>query len=397
MIGTSRRGAIAALLLSLASGAFAQTLQLRVLASGLDRVTELRHVPAAGTQIYVVEQIGRIRVLQPDGLASAPFLDVRDRVNAAEFEQGLTGLAFAPTFPLDDAFYIHYTRADGASVLSRFRLDDDDPLEADPDSEEVLLVLPQPTSIHNCNKVEFGPDGYLYFGCGDGGPAGAPPENPRALTHLYGKLLRLDVDDVPIGATYGIPGDNPYVGLPGARAEIWARGLRNPYRFEFDPATGDLWLGDVGQTRYEELNHVPAGTPAGVDFGWLLMEGEACFMPSFGCSAGQNLWMPRYQYSHANGRCAIVAGPRLRGEAFGALDGEVVFGDFCSGEIFGLQPSGVNASVRVLLDTEYWLTSFGFGPDGELLAGTFDFGDAKVLRLEPIRIFGNGLEPPEPP
>lgn len=358
---------------------------------GFDRITELRHVAAAGAQVYVVEQTGRIRVLQPDGDASASFLDLTAQVLSTGFEQGLTGLAFAPGFPVDPRFYVHYIRADGASVVSRFGLLEGDPLQADPASGTVLLELPQPTAIHNCNRLEFGPDGYLYIGCGDGGPGYDPLNDPRDVGNLYGKILRIDVD-VSAPATYAIPPDNPHVDVPGARPEIWASGLRNPYRFEFDPDTGDLWLGDVGQDRQEELNHVPRSTPFGVDFGWNRLEGLLCFRPPTACPTN-GIWLPRHVYGHTGGRCAIVAGPRLRGVGYGPLRDLVVFGDFCSGEVFVLRERCGSWTNEPLGRMDAPITSFALGPDGDLLLGTYGLGDGRVYRIaRAVAGFADGFE-----
>lgn len=382
----------AGMLVSIASvDAQGRAFQPEVLASGLDRVTEIRHMPAAGLHTYVAEQSGTIRVLQPDGDIDALFLDIRPHVLSTAFEQGLTGLAFAPTFPIDPSFFVHYIRADGASVISRFRATTGDALVADPGSEQVMLVLPQPSAIHNCNKLEFGPDGYLYIGCGDGGPGSDPANDPRDLANLYGKILRVDTD-VLAPATYVVPPDNPFVGVSGALPEIWASGLRNPYRFHFDPVLGDLWLGDVGQERQEELNLVPAATPFGVDFGWNRIEGMLCFRPPSACST-IGLWLPLHIYTHAGGRCAIVAGPRLRGVAFGALRDGAIFGDFCTGEVFALRDICGVWTRSVLGTVDGQITGFALGVDDDLLVGTYGLGDAKVIRIARADDgFGDGFE-----
>jgi glucose/arabinose dehydrogenase len=360
--------------------ALAITFEPVVLAQALDRVTEIRHVPAAGAHSYVAEQSGRIRILQPDGDTSGVFLDLRVQVRSTGFEQGLTGLAFPPDFPDDPSFYVHYIRADDSSVVSRLRAQAGNPLQAEPGSEQVLLVLPQPSLIHNCNKLEFGPDGYLYIGCGDGGPGSDPVNPPRDLGNLYGKLLRIDVDNVPRGQPYGIPPDNPHVGTLGARPEIWASGLRNPYKFSFDPLTGDLWLGDVGEVRWEELNLVPRVADFGVDFGWNTLEDNACFRPPAACTS-TGLWMPIHTYNHGAGRCAIVTGPRLRGAAYRDWDGLAVFGDFCSGDVFALRDDCGVWRVQRLGGIDGAITGFALGPDGELLVGTYGLGDAQVIRV----------------
>lgn len=382
---------LGSLLATAAAPSCATSLQAVVLADGLDRVTELRHVPAAGDHVYVAEQSGTIRLLRADGDVDDVFLDLSAQVLSTGFEQGLTGLAFAPSFPAEPSFFVHYIRSDGASVISRFRILAGDPSVGDAASEQVMLVLAQPSPIHNCNKLEFGPDGYLYIGCGDGGPGSDPVNNPADLANLYGKILRLDVD-VLAPATYAVPPDNPFVGTVGAQPEIWASGLRNPYRFAFDPTLGDLWLGDVGQERQEELDHVPRTTPFGVDFGWNRMEGTLCFRPpSFCATAG--LWQPIHFYTHVGGRCAIVAGPRLRGLAWGTLRDAVIFGDFCTGEVFALREQCGEWRRSLLLTIDAQITGFAFGVDDDLLVGTYGLGDAKVLRIARAdEGFGDGFE-----
>ena len=385
-------------LLMLSMTLHASGFQPTLLAGGLDRVTEIRQVDAAGKYSYVAEQSGKIRLLQSDGSVDEVFLDISAQVRSTGFEQGLTGLAFAPTFPVDRSFYVHYIRNDGASVVSRFKSMPDDPRTADAMSEEALLVLGQPSPIHNCNKLEFGPDGYLYIGCGDGGPGTNPVNAPRDLTHLYGKILRVDVTSPPPGQAYGIPPDNPYAGIGGASPEIWASGLRNPYRFGFDLLTGDLWLGDVGQERQEELNRVPATAPFGVDFGWTTMEGVLCFRPVLDCDTN-GIWLPIHTYDHVAGRCAIVVGPRLRGRGYGAFRDLVVFGDFCTGEVFALTERCGSFEPRTLGRIDAQITAFALGPDGDLLVGTYGIGTAQVFRIVAAQgLFGDGFDsPPECP
>lgn len=350
-----------------------------VVGDGFERVTEVRYVEAAGPHLYVAEQSGTVRLLQPNGESDELFLDIRSQVLSTAFEQGLTGLAFAPGFPADPSFFLHYIRSDGASVISRWRALPGDPSTADVASEQIMIVLPQPAPIHNCNKLEFGPDGYLYIGCGDGGPGSDPVNDPRDLGNRYGKILRIDVD-VPGPATYAVPADNPFVDVPEAMPEVWASGLRNPYRFAFDPATGDLWLGDVGQERQEELNHVPRGEAFGVDFGWNRMEGTLCFRPSSFCATA-GLWLPLHFYIHTLGRCAIVAGPRLRGIEYGRLRDAVLFGDFCSGEVFALQERCGNWERTVLGAIDGQITGFSLGRSGEVLVGTYGPENAEVIRI----------------
>ena len=308
----------AALACAVAPASAADLIEFQPVATGLDRLTTIVATPQYPDTVFVAEQPGRVRLVEHGVLRALPFLDITDRTRSTGFEQGLTGFALAPAFPANPYVYVHYIRLDQASRVARFRLLPGPLLAADPASEYELLTLPQPHPTHNCNEVRFGPDGYLYIGCGDGGPPFTPVHDPQALSILYGKLLRIDVNNVPSGQAYGIPADNPFVGMAGARPEIWALGLRNPYRFSFDSLSGDLWLGDVGQSLWEEVNRVPAGTPFGINFGWNRMEGSHCY-PDPGCDTA-GLWQPLIEYDHNTG-CAVIGGLRLRNSALIPLQG----------------------------------------------------------------------------
>lgn len=368
--------------------------RLEPILGGLDRITGLLRADAADPAIYLVEQRGSVRrwldsTLQPD-----LFLDLQDRVLSSAFEQGLTGLAFAPAFPSDPRIYVHYTRADGASVISRFHVPAAEPLQADATSEEVLLVVAQPHPTHNCNQLAFGPDGMLYIGCGDGGAGSGPLLDPQFMGHALGKLLRIDVS---AASGYLVPADNPFVHEPGALPEIWANGLRNPFRFSFDEASGDLWLTDVGQANWEEVNHVPAGA-AGLNFGWPVLEGDSCWPPQSTCDAS-DFRPPTHVYAHEQGRCAVIGGQRLRDALPAMLEAVYLFADFCSGEVFGLRQVGSGEFLQEALAAApgYALTSFGRAQDGTVLLGTYGAGYASVLRMQyQDAIFGDGIEAAAP-
>jgi hypothetical protein len=251
-------------------------------------------------------------------------------------------------------------------------------LAADPASELELLTVSQPHPTHNCNEVRFGPDGYLYIGCGDGGPPFTPVHDPQSLAERYGKILRIDVNNIPVGQPYGIPADNPFVGTPGALPEIWALGLRNPYRFSFDALTGDLWIGDVGQSTYEEVSLIPAGTPFGVNLGWNRMEGMHCY-PNPGCDTS-GLLLPVIEYDHDEG-CAVIGGMRVRNGTIAPLEGRYLFADFCSGAIYAAHPDG-GWQREVVGHLPRMPTGFGMTPGGELLVGSYGIGDAVLYRAK---------------
>ncbi len=334
-------------------------IRLEKVADGLDRPLYLTHAGDGSGRLYILEQPGRVRVLAGGALLPEPFLDLTDRVRSRGSEQGLLGLAFAPDFRESGVFYVHYTgRPDGRTVLSRFRLRDGDPRRGDPASEEVLLTVEQPHANHNGGALLFGPDGYLYLALGDGGSAGDPGNRAQDLDSLLGKILRLDVSRP---GPYRIPPDNPFVGRPG-RDEIWAYGLRNPWRISFDRATGDLWIADVGQNAVEEVNFQPADSPGGENFGWRVWEGSRRYAEGEAPGAV----FPVAEYTHDEGGCAITGGYVYRGQAIPDLAGIYLYGDYCTGHIWGLrQRDGRWESVR-LLDSGLNITSFGEDEAGEV-------------------------------
>lgn len=384
---------VAAVVLAFASaGAVADDLlEFAPVATGLDRLTAIVSTPQYPGTVWVGEQPGRVRLVENGVLRVAPFLDITDRTLSTGFEQGLTGFALPPAFPANPYVYVHYIRLDGASRVARFRLLPGPTLAADPASEVELLTLAQPHPTHNCNDVRFGPDGYLYVGCGDGGPPFTPVFDPQSLAVRYGKILRIDINNVPVGQPYGIPADNPFVGTPGALPEIWALGLRNPYRFSFDALTGDLWIGDVGQSTWEEVNRVPAGTPFGVNFGWNRMEGTHCY-PNAGCDT-TGLLLPVLEYSHDEG-CAVIGGLRVRNGAYPQLEGRYVYADFCSGAVYAAHSADELVWERdVVGHLPRMPTGFGATPSGELWIGSYGIGDAVLYRVTiGDTIFADGYE-----
>ncbi len=334
-------------------------------ATGLDQPVGIANAGDGSGRLFVTEQGGVVRVVAPDGsVRPAPFVDLGDRVLSGG-ERGLLGLAFHPGFPGDGRVYVDYTRRpDGATVVSELTATAD---RADPSSERVLLLIPQPYANHNGGQLAFGPDGYLYVGTGDGGSGGDPHGNAQNTHVLLGKILRLDVDGPPAsGRAYAIPRANPFAAGgsdPGGGApEIWAFGLRNPWRFGFDAANGDLYIGDVGQSSWEEIDRQPAGATGARNYGWNVMEGRHCYQGSCDPSGYVE---PVAEYGHDAG-CAVVGGYVYRGKAQPALDGTYVFGDDCSGTVFTIPAGAASASPHPALDSGRRISAFGTAEDGEL-------------------------------
>ncbi len=354
----------------------AQTIKLDPVVSGLSSPVYLTHAGDGSGRLFIVEQAGRIRIHDGAQLLPTPFLDINGLVSCCN-ERGLLGLAFHPQYTSNGFFYVNYTDNAGDTVVARYTVSGN-PNVADPGSAMVVLTVDQPFANHNGGQIEFGPDGYLYIGMGDGGSGGDPQNNGQTITTLLGKMLRIDVDAAP---PYGIPPDNPYVGIAG-RDEIWATGLRNPWRFSFDLLTGDMFIGDVGQNRREEIDFQPASSTGCENYGWRLMEGSLCFNPSSNCSPGQPtgcnptgaLELPILEYAHQNNPCdSVTGGYRYRGTQVPSLDGWYLYGDYCYGAIWGaFEPVGEGAGAptawvsKQLYDAPFFLSSFGQDEDGEL-------------------------------
>ncbi len=314
------------------------------------------------SRLFIVEKVGRISLVENGVVQPTPFLDITDRVGSEASEQGLLSVAFPPDFAASGLFYVNYTDHGGNTVVARFRLMESDPRQGDPTSEQKILQIEQPASNHNGGQLQFGPDGYLYIGMGDGGRAGDPWGNAQNPGVLLGKMLRIDVAGTD---TYAVPADNPFLNQPGARPEIWALGLRNPWRFAFDRATNDLYIADVGQNLYEEVDFQPAGSPGGENYGWDVMEGNHCFEPDTNCDPG-GLVLPIVEYDHTLG-CSITGGYVYRGTRYPQLAGIYFFGDFCSGNIWGLkQEASGEWTMTLLLKTDVSISSFGEDAAGEI-------------------------------
>ncbi len=356
-------------------------------ASGLSSPVFVTSPPGDLQRLFIVEQPGIIKILKDEVILPDPFLDITARVSFGG-ERGLLGLAFHPDYDNNDYFYLNYTNNSGNTVISRFDVTGD-PDIADDASEFILLTISQPFSNHNGGMIAFGPfDGYLYIGMGDGGSGGDPGNRAQNDGLLLGKMLRIDVDgDDP----YGIPPDNPFFGPGDPLDEIWAKGLRNPWRFAFDRLTGDLYIGDVGQNAWEEIDYQPGSSPGGENYGWRLMEGNHCYNPSNDCDPG-GLTYPIYEYSHGGSpfRCSVTGGYVYRGSAIPDLQGRYFFADYCSDQIWSFLYDGNNVTElidRTLeLDPGDGLTindisSFGEDAAGELYI--VDLG-GEVFKIVPV-------------
>lgn len=351
-------------------------LSLRPVAQGLTAPLLVTDPGDGSGRLFVVQQTGQIRIVRDEQVLARPFLDISDRLVSGG-EQGLLGLAFHPQYARNGRFFVNYTDVNGDTVVSEFRVSGNDPDVADPTSERLLLGFDQPFANHNGGNLVFGHDGYLYIGTGDGGSGGDPFGNGQSLDTLLGKLLRIDVDAKNAGA-YGIPADNPFVDRSGARPEIWAYGLRNPWRFSFDLDTGDLWIADVGQSTFEEIDHVEAGSPGGENFGWNTMEGFSCFAPASGCDR-QGLVVPVAVYGHDEG-CSVTGGFVYRGERWPALAGAYLFADYCSGTIWALDAGARGRQQPAeMLQTSHAISSFGEDVSGELYLT--DLGSGEVFEI----------------
>lgn len=324
----------------------------------LDSPVFLTHAGDGSTRLFVVEQPGRIRIVEQGHLQPIPFLDISERVLAGG-ERGLLGLAFHPDYRNNGYFYLNYTRRpDGATVVAQYGRG----LSRNKASQEerVLLVVPQPYANHNGGMIEFGPDGYLYIALGDGGSGGDPGNRAQNEQELLGKILRINVDR---SDPYGVPSDNPFAER-GGRGEIYAIGFRNPWRFSFDASTGELWIADVGQDKWEEINLVTRGG----NYGWRTKEGNHCFSPAQLCDSA-DLVAPVLEYGHEKGRCSIIGGYVYRGRALAGFAGQYLYGDYCSGEIFALPNIYTGDTIhnpRVILKTAIRISSFGQDENGEL-------------------------------
>ena len=380
------------------SGAAAQGLPwpriaLERVASGFTNPVHITHANDGSARLFVVEQRGRVRILKDGAILPAPFLDISSRVSFGS-ERGLLSIAFPPGRGKKSEFYADYTDVRGDTAISRFTVSGD-PNVADATSEEILLSIPQPFANHNGGQLAFGPDGYLYVGMGDGGDAGDPNNNAQNPSSLLGKILRIDV----VGkAAYAVPPSNPFVGTANARGEIWAYGLRNPWRFSFDRKTNVLYIADVGQGAWEEVDVQPAESTGGENYGWRLTEGNHCFAPSTGCPTA-GITSPVAEYSHAGGNCSVTGGFVYRGRDFDGLTGIYFYGDYCSGRIWGLRRTDTGWDDIELLKPGFAISTFGEDEAGEIYVADYTGGvihrltdaDGKsAVRLVPVVVRRRG-------
>lgn len=322
----------------------------QLLVSGLQRPVDLQ---ADGSgRLFIIEKVGRIRIIENGQLLEAPFLDISERVGSSGNEQGLLGLALHPQYAQNGRFFVNYTDINGDTSISRFQVSDD-PNVADPASEVKLFGVDQPFRNHNGGGLVFGPDGYLYAGLGDGGSQGDPMGNAQNTNNLLGKVLRLDVDSAD---PYAVPADNPFGN------EIWHYGLRNPWRLSFDKLTGDLYIGDVGQNAWEEIDFLEAGSPGGANFGWNYREGPHDYRGN----GPADLVDPVAEYSHSEGGCSITGGYVYRGGTLPEWHGIYLYADYCTGFIWGLIRSDNGWQNQMLFDTDVNITSFGQDESSEL-------------------------------
>jgi len=337
------------------------TLTLAEVTAGLAEPVHVTHAGDGSGRLFVIERGGTIRLVRDGALLPAPFLDITDRVGSRSSEQGLLSVAFHPRYRETGRLFVNYTDRQGDTVISELRVSDDAD-RADPASEKVLLQIDQPAANHNGGQLAFGPDGYLYIGMGDGGGANDQFRNGQNRESLLGKILRIDVDN---GDPYAIPADNPFVNQAGTRPEIWAIGMRNPWRFSFDRETGDLYIGDVGQNSWEEVSFQPAASGGGENYGWPITEGTHCFEPREGCDTA-GLTLPVHDYTQQLG-CTIVAGYRYRGTAVPDLADAFIYADYCSGRMWALtQGSDGSWTNHDLIEAERGISSFGEDESGEL-------------------------------
>jgi uncharacterized protein (TIGR03437 family) len=346
------------------------------IAGGLEFPVAITHAGDGSNRLFVTLQRGRVLIHNGAELLPDAFLDIRPRVSCCG-ERGLLSIAFHPNFEANGFFFVNYTNVDGNTVVSRFHASSNSNV-ADPESETILLMVEQPFSNHNGGQLQFGPDGFLYIGMGDGGSAGDPGNRAQNLGTRLGKILRIDVNQ---GSPYSIPPNNPFAATAGARPEIWALGLRNPWRFSFDRQTGDLFIGDVGQDTVEEIDFQPAASTGGENYGWRVMEGSRCFNPSSGCQS-PGFTAPILEYSHGSGGIcggSVSGGYRYRGLQFPQLSGIYFYADYCRARLYAASENGGRWSAESPRQVGFSITTFGEDEAGELYFA--DHANGAVYRI----------------
>ncbi len=350
------------------------------LATNLEQITTITHAGDGSGRLFVAVQPGTVRIVGDNGtLPAVPFLDISDRINSSSLERGLLALAFHPRYKANGQFFVVYTDLAGDAVVSRFLVSDTDPDRANAASERPILTLAQPSTVHGVHHLEFGPeDGYLYIASGDGGPGGDPNNNAQNQNVLLGKILRIDID-TPSG--YVIPPDNPFVDDAGARSEIWSFGLRNPANFSFDRETGALFIGDVGESTWEEVNYQSPGSSGGQNYGWRRTEGSQCFDMPDGCDL-TGLTLPVVEYRHG-ADCAVVGGYVYRGTRQLPLTSFYVFADYCSGALRLARQGCGGWWSETIANTGLQISTMGEDEAGELYfaSASREGNDAAVYHI----------------
>ena len=351
----------------------APTLDLQLVATNLDSVTCITHAGDGSGRLFITLQGGRVVVYDGTNVLATPFLDIRPLVLANAPERGLLSVVFHPGYATNGFFYVYYTALDTSNMVARFMASPPGANSVNTNTMKTIIRLPHPgQNNHNGGDLQFGPDGYLYLGPGDGGSACDPPNNSQNLGSPLGKLLRIDVSN--FSTNYTIPPSNPFVSANGARPEIWAYGLRNPWRFSFDRATGDLWIGDVGQNLREEVDLQPAGSAGGQNYGWHCYEGfltNTCSGMGAVCSNFPSV-LPILDFDHSSNRCAIMGGYRYRGAKIPPLFGTYLFADECGGQIYGaVTNAGGGWTSMLLTATVFTITTFGEDQAGELYVSRY--------------------------
>ncbi len=357
--------------------AIAEIFVIEPVATNLSIPVAITHAGDNSGRLFITLQAGRILIYNGSEVLPTPFLDINPLVSCCG-ERGLLNVAFHPDYQNNGLFYVNYTNSGGDTVIARYNVSID-PDVADPGSGVILLTVPQPFGNHNGGQLQFGPDGYLYIGMGDGGSGGDPQNNAQNPATLLGKMLRIDIDSA---FPYAIPSDNPFIGDKTVREEIWAFGLRNPWRFSFDRLTGDLFIADVGQNSWEEVDFQPASSPGGENYGWRLMEGNHCFDPPAGCNNG-TLILPILEYDHSSG-CSITGGYRYRGSEIPGLYGTYLYGDYCSGRIWSATKNNGIWNTTELLNTNFLISAFGENEEGEMFFAHYSSNSGTIYRIKAV-------------
>jgi len=358
----------------------AQVLDLELFANGLTRPLDITN--AGDDRLFVVERGGEIKIIEADGVVlPIPFLDIDDIVfNASnQDERGLLGMAFHPDYATNGYFFVNYIDNSGNTNIARYQVDDSDPNLANVDSRELIMLIDQPVWNHNGGCLKFGPDGYLYIGMGDGGSGNDPDNYSQNRTSLLGKMLRIDIDN---GLPYTIPTDNPFAGDDFTLDEIWAIGLRNPWRYSFDRETGDLWIGDVGQNAIEEVDFQLANSPGGENYGWRCYEGTSFTNNSSMSDCQEDFVEPIYEIQHSGftGPCSLTGGFVYRGTKYSELYGKYICADYCTGEFFIVEENDQGGwSGSEVAQFPHDVSTFGEDSAGELYIASFSSG--RIFRI----------------